>query len=188
MDLGLSVKFLKPAVKLFKLPSKVGSTTVKSWVVPDFSVDVNSNDVALNKEASKTSFSEETGARGHDPKSSGLFIRKSMIWQGDTKTRADGIEATLMTNLSHQITRICGTTEDGRNPEEPGGNFMGCAAEPDGNFIGPELDPTELSDQSVEENNMTTIGKSYGNRKEDMGVIPDLTTKVGNLQREEHGK
>jgi hypothetical protein len=40
----------------------------------------------------------------------------------------------------------------------------------------------------VEENNMTTIGESYGNRKEDMGVIPDLTTKVGNLQREEHGK
>jgi hypothetical protein len=111
-----------------------------------------------------------------------------MIWQGDTKNRADDVKAALMTNLSHHITRICDTSEDGRNPEATGGNLVGCAAEPDRDFIGPELNPTELSDQSVEETNMTTIGENYGKRKEDMGVIPDLTTQVGNLQREEHGE
>ena len=47
---------LGPSVKLFKPPSKVGSTTVKSWVVPDFTVDVNSNAITQNKEASKTGF------------------------------------------------------------------------------------------------------------------------------------
>ena len=170
--------------------------------MPDFTVDVNSNAIVPDQEASKTGFIEEAGAQGHSPESKAAKARvlhkigRNTVWQVDTETSAesrsipdDDLEAALMTTLSHQIIRICGPPEDGRNTTEPGGNFIGCAAEPGGNFIGPELEPTELSDQLMEENSLTLIGRSYENGEDaDMGVIPDLTTKVGNLPREEHGE
>jgi hypothetical protein len=126
LDLGL-LAILSPSVKLHKLPSNV-----ESWVVPDLTVmrelavDINSN--VQEKETPKSSLPEETGTQGHSPKSSGLFIRKSMIRQAnDAENRAEDVEDALMADLSQNITHLCDTSEEGE-------------------FIGPDLNWRKLQE------------------------------------------
>ena len=106
-----------------------------AWVVPDLTVtrelavDINSN--FHRKGTPKNNLPEEAGAQGHDPRVSGLFIRKSMVRQTNyAEDRADEADDALMADLSQSITDLCETSEEGE-------------------FIGPEPDPTELADQSI---------------------------------------
>jgi hypothetical protein len=146
---------------------------MKSWVVPDLTVmrelAVNINSNVQGKETSKSNLSEEADAQGHDPRASGLFIRKSMIRQAnDAENRAEVVEDALMADLSQNITHLCDTSEEGE-------------------FIGPKLDPTELSDQSVEEISGISNGENYEIRREEMGVSPNPASQAGEPQRNEHG-
>jgi hypothetical protein len=112
---------------MHKLPSDM-----KSWVVPDLTVmrelAVNINSNVQGKETSKSNLSEEADAQGHDPRASGLFIRKSMIRQAnDAENRADEADDALMADLSQNITHLCDTSEEGE-------------------FIGPDLNWRKLQE------------------------------------------
>ena len=161
---------------MHKLP-EAKSWIVPAWVLPDLTVtgelevDINSN--VHGKGTPKINLSEEAGARGHDPRVSGFFIRQSVVRQYQ-EDRADKADDALMADLSQNINKLCETSAEGELSEE-------------GEFIGPESDPTELADQLVEEIGEISGGEKYGVRGEEMGVSPNSASQAEEPQKEEHG-
>ena len=163
-------KVLSPKVKMHKLPD-ARSWVVPAWVVPDLTVtrelavDINSN--VHGKGTPKNNLPEEAGAQEHDLRSSGLFIRKSVVRQYQ-EDRADEANQALMADLSQNINNLCETSGEG-------------------DFIGPEPDPTELADQSVEEIGRISGGVNYEVRGEEMRVSPNPASQAEEPQKEQHG-